>query len=131
MKPEATLRHALDGLTVVDFTQIGAGPTCTMLLADMGAKVIKVESPEGELGRGLGPGWIGEDAALYHGFNRNKLGVSLDLKKADGLAVAKRLVAQADILVESMRPGVMARLGLGHETLCGSHPGLVYCSISA
>jgi crotonobetainyl-CoA:carnitine CoA-transferase CaiB-like acyl-CoA transferase len=131
VKPDGTLRHALDGLSVVDFTQIGAGPTCTMLLADMGAKVIKVEPPEGELGRGLGPGWIGEDAALYHGFNRNKLGVSLDLKKAEGLAVARRLVAQADILVESMRPGVMARLGLGHETLRDGHPGLIYCSISA
>lgn len=125
------LRHALDGLTVVDFTQIGAGPTCTMLLADMGARVLKIESPEGELGRGLGPGWIGEDAALYHGFNRNKLGVSLDLKSPGGLAVARRLIAEADILVESMRPGVMARLGLGFEALAESHPGLIYCSISA
>jgi crotonobetainyl-CoA:carnitine CoA-transferase CaiB-like acyl-CoA transferase len=125
------LRHALDGLTVVDFTQIGAGPTCTMLLADMGARVLKIESPEGELGRGLGPGWIGEDAALYHGFNRNKLGVSLDLKTEGGVAVARRLVAGADIVVESMRPGVMARLGLGFEALAGAHPGLIYCSISA
>jgi crotonobetainyl-CoA:carnitine CoA-transferase CaiB-like acyl-CoA transferase len=125
------LRHALDGLTVVDFTQIGAGPTCTMLLADMGARVLKIESPDGELGRGLGPGWIGEDAALYHGFNRNKLGVSLDLKTEGGVAVARRLVAGADIVVESMRPGVMARLGLGFEALAGAHPGLVYCSISA
>ncbi|OUL99282.1 carnitine dehydratase [Variovorax sp. JS1663] len=125
------MRHALDGLTVVDFTQIGAGPTCTMLLADMGARVIKIESPEGELGRGLGPGWIGEDAALYHGFNRNKLGVSLDLKSPGGLAVARRLIADADILVESMRPGVMARLGLGWEALADAHPGLIYCSISA
>ena len=125
------LRHALDGLTVVDFTQIGAGPTCTMLLADMGARVLKIEAPEGELGRGLGPGWIGEDAALYHGFNRNKLGVSLDLKSPGGLQVARRLIAGADIVVESMRPGVMGRLGLGHGTLCEEHPGLIYCSISA
>ncbi|VTU20331.1 CaiB/BaiF CoA transferase family protein [Variovorax sp. RA8] len=125
------LRHALDGLTVVDFTQIGAGPTCTMLLADMGARVVKVESPGGELGRSLGPGWIGEDAALYHGFNRNKLGASLDLKTQGGVAVARRLVAGADIVVESMRPGVMSRLGLGFETLAGEHPGLIYCSISA
>lgn len=125
------LRHALDGLTVVDFTQIGAGPTCTMLLADMGARVLKIESPEGELGRSLGPGWIGEDAALYHGFNRNKLGVSLDLKTPGGAAVARRLIARADIVVESMRPGVMARLGLGFEALAGAHPGLIYCSISA
>ena len=61
------LRKALDGLTVVDFTQIGAGPTCTMLLADMGARVLKVEAPTGELGRQLGPGWIGDDSALFHG----------------------------------------------------------------
>ena len=125
------LRSALDGLTVVDFTQIGAGPTCTMLLGDMGARVIKVEAPEGELGRGLGPGWIGSDAALFCGFNRNKLGVSIDLKTPAGAAVARRLVADADILVESMRPGVMARLGLGHETLGEAFPQLIYCSISA
>jgi crotonobetainyl-CoA:carnitine CoA-transferase CaiB-like acyl-CoA transferase len=125
------LRNALDGLTVIDFTQIGAGPTCTMLLADMGARVVKVEPPGGELGRGLGPGWIGEDAALFHGFNRNKLGVSLDLKSDAGRAVARRLVAGADVLVESMRPGVMARLGLGAEELLQAQPGLVYCSISA
>jgi crotonobetainyl-CoA:carnitine CoA-transferase CaiB-like acyl-CoA transferase len=125
------LRHALDGLTVVDFTQIGAGPTCTMLMADMGARVIKVEAPEGELGRGLGPGWIGEDAALFHAFNRNKLGVALNLKSPDGLAVARRLVAGADVLVESMRPGVMTRLGLGFDELAARHPSLVYCSISA
>ena len=125
------LRKALDRLTVVDFTQIGAGPTCTMLMADMGARVIKVEPPEGELGRGLGPGWIGDDSALFHAFNRNKLGVALNLKSPDGLAVARRLVAGADVLVESMRPGVMARLGLGFAALAALHPSLVYCSISA
>ena len=125
------LRHALDGLTVIDFTQIGAGPTCTMLLADMGARVIKIEAPDGELGRGLGPAWIGADSALFHGFNRNKLGVALDLKSPQGLAVAKRLVAGAGVVVESMRPGVMSRLGLGHEQLAAEHPSLVYCSISA
>lgn len=125
------LRNALDGLTVIDFTQIGAGPTCTMLLADMGAKVIKIEPPAGELGRGLGPGWIGDDSALFHGFNRNKLGVALDLKSEAGVEVARRLVAEADIVVESMRPGVMARLGLGYAELSASRPSLIYCSISA
>ncbi|WP_454754486.1 CaiB/BaiF CoA transferase family protein [Cupriavidus necator] len=125
------LRDALDGLTVIDFTQIGAGPTCTMLLADMGARVIKVEPPGGELGRGLGPGWLGDDSALFHGFNRNKLGVALDLKSADGVAVARRLIAGADIVVESMRPGVMDRLGLGNTQLAEAHPALIYCSISA
>ncbi|SOZ18066.1 Carnitine dehydratase [Cupriavidus taiwanensis] len=125
------LRHALDGLTVIDFTQIGAGPTCTMLLADMGARVIKVEPPGGELGRGLGPGWLGDDSALFHGFNRNKLGVALDLKSPEGLAVARRMATEADIVVESMRPGVMERLGLGHAELSALNPSLVYCSISA
>ncbi|SOY66480.1 CaiB/BaiF CoA transferase family protein [Cupriavidus taiwanensis] len=125
------LRDALDGLTVIDFTQIGAGPTCTMLLADMGARVIKVEPPGGELGRGLGPGWLGDDSALFHGFNRNKLGVALDLKSPEGLAVARRMAAEADIVVESMRPGVMERLGLGHVELSALNPALVYCSISA
>ncbi len=125
------LRDALDGLTVIDFTQIGAGPTCTMLLADMGARVIKVEPPGGELGRGLGPGWLGDDSALFHGFNRNKLGVALDLKSAEGLAVARRMATEADIVVESMRPGVMERLGLGHAGLSALNPALVYCSISA
>ncbi|MGO4765663.1 CoA transferase [Cupriavidus sp. 2KB_3] len=125
------LRQALEGLTVVDFTQIGAGPTATMLMADMGARVIKVEPPGGEIGRGLGPGWIGADSALFHGFNRNKLGVSIDLKRPEGFDVARRLVATADIVVESMRPGVMARLGLGHADLAQEHPALIYCSISA
>lgn len=125
------LRQALEGLTVVDFTQIGAGPTATMLMADMGARVIKVEPPGGEMGRGLGPGWIGEDSALFHGFNRNKLGVSIDLKRPEGFDVARRLVATADIVVESMRPGVMTRLGLGHADLAQEHPALIYCSISA
>jgi crotonobetainyl-CoA:carnitine CoA-transferase CaiB-like acyl-CoA transferase len=126
-----TLRTALNGLTVLDFTQIGAGPTCTSLLGDMGARVIKVESPTGELGRGLGPAWIGDDSALYYSFNRNKRGICLDLKSADGKEAARRLAAAADIIVESMRPGVMNRLGLGYEYLRANNPGLIYCSISA
>lgn len=125
------LREALSNLTVIDFTQIGAGPTCTMLLADLGARVIKVEPPDGELGRKLGPAWIGEDSALFHGFNRNKLGLALDLKSKDGVLVAQRLIQQSDVVVESMRPGVMARLGLSYETLRASKPDLIYCSISA
>jgi crotonobetainyl-CoA:carnitine CoA-transferase CaiB-like acyl-CoA transferase len=125
------LRDALKGLTVLDFTQIAAGPTCTMLLADMGARVIKIEPPEGELGRTLGPAWVGEDSALYHGFNRGKLGVCLDLKHPDSLAIVMRMVAEADMLIESMRPGVMARLGLGYEAVAEVNPALIYCSISA
>lgn len=125
------LRTSLKGLKVIDFTQIGAGPTCTMMLADMGADVVKIESPEGEIGRTLGPPWLGDDAALFHAFNRNKRGLCLDLKLPESQAVALRLIAQADVVVESMRPGVMARLGLGHVELLLRHPHLVYCSISA
>ncbi|MDH4609161.1 CoA transferase [Pseudomonas sp. BN102] len=125
------LRDALQGLRVLDFTQIAAGPTCTMLLADMGARVIKVEAPEGDLGRSLGPAWVGDDSALYHSFNRGKLGLCLDLKQPTGLAVAQRLVAEADVLIESMRPGVMERLGLGYQAVAQLNPALVYCSISA
>ena len=109
------LRNALDGLTVIDFTQIGAGPTCTMLLADMGARVIKVEAPDGELGRSLGPGWIGQDSALYHGFNRNKLGVALDLKNADGARVARRLIAGDEAAFLREQPGAVAGLGRRHR----------------
>jgi crotonobetainyl-CoA:carnitine CoA-transferase CaiB-like acyl-CoA transferase len=125
------LRNALEGVRVLDFSQIAAGPACSMLLADMGAHVVKVEPPGGDLGRGLGPGWVGADSALFHAFNRNKQGICLDLKSQEGVAMARRLVAQADVLIESMRPGVMQRLGLGYEQLRADHPRLVYCSISA
>jgi crotonobetainyl-CoA:carnitine CoA-transferase CaiB-like acyl-CoA transferase len=125
------LRDALRGRTVLDFTQIGAGPMCTMLLADMGADVIKVEPPDGDLGRKLGPPWIGDDGAVYHGFNRNKRGLCLDLKTAEGNAAALRLAAQADVIVESMRPGVIDRLGLGYAQVAAVNAGVVYCSVSA
>jgi len=125
------IREALKGITVVDFTQIGAGPTCTMLLGDMGARVIKVEPLDGETGRGLGPAWIGDDAALFHGFNRGKQGIALNIKSAPGREVARKLVRTADIVVESMRPGAMSRAGLGYEQLRPELPRLIYCSISA
>jgi crotonobetainyl-CoA:carnitine CoA-transferase CaiB-like acyl-CoA transferase len=125
------LRNALEGIRVLDFSQIAAGPACSMMLADMGAQVIKVEPPGGDLGRTLGPGWVGEDSALFHAFNRNKQGICLDLKTEEGVAVARRIAATADVLIESMRPGVMERLGLGYEQLLNEHPHLVYCSISA
>jgi crotonobetainyl-CoA:carnitine CoA-transferase CaiB-like acyl-CoA transferase len=125
------LRQALEDLIVIDFTQIAAGPTCTMLLADMGAEVIKVEPPGGELGRALGPGWIGDDSSVFHSVNRNKLGISLDLKQPENLAAARKLIGKADVVVESMRPGAMKRLGLGFEEILAAHPRLIYCSISA
>ena len=125
------LRDALHGTKVLDFTHIGAGPTCAMLLGDMGARVIKIEPIDGDMGRRLGPPWIGSDSALFHGFNRNKLGVAIDLKHPKGRDTALRLAENADVIVESMRPGVMSRLGLGYDDVARINPGLVYCSLSA
>src|ERR1700678_2470741 len=109
------LRRALEDVVVIDFTQIVAGPTCTMLLADIGADVIKVEPPEGELGRKLGPGWIGKDSSVFYAVNRKKRGITLALKHPAARSAARKLIAKADVVVESMRPGVMRRLGLGFE----------------
>jgi crotonobetainyl-CoA:carnitine CoA-transferase CaiB-like acyl-CoA transferase len=120
---------ALEGVRVIDQTQIMAGPFCTMLLADMGADVIKVEPPDGEYTRRelpLAPG----HSASFLAVNRNKRGMTLDLKQPEGVAVLKRLVATADVLVENYRPGVAQRLGVDWETLRASNPRLVYCSIS-
>ncbi len=124
------LTHALSGLKVVDFTQIAAGPTCTLMLADMGADVIKVESVNGELGRSFVP-HIGGESVTFMSLNRNKRSVALDLKDPQHLRLCRELVATADVVVESFRPGVMQRLQLGYEVLSANHPGLIYCSVSA
>ena len=126
-------RHGgnLDGISVIDFTQIAAGPTCTMMLADRGADVIKVEAPGGDLGRTLGPPFLNGHGTIFLSLNRNKRSVVLDLKSKDDLEVARELIQKADILVESFRPGVMARLGLDYASLSELNPRLIYCSISA
>jgi crotonobetainyl-CoA:carnitine CoA-transferase CaiB-like acyl-CoA transferase len=124
-------RNILADITVIDFTALGAGPMCTMLLGDMGANVIKVEPPQGELGRTLGPGWIGEDCTAYYGFNRNKRSISIDLKSDQGRQLARRLIRTADVVVESMRPGAMKRLGLDYDSVRVDHEKVIYCSISA
>jgi len=121
---------ALDGIRVIDMTQVMAGPFCCMLLGDMGADVIKVEPPGGETTRQmefeLAPGVSGPFLAV----NRNKRGITLDLKQAEAVAVLARLVATADVLVENYRPGVARRLGIDYDTLRLVNPRLVYCSIS-
>lgn len=122
---------ALDGIRVLDLSQGAAGPICTMHLGDLGAAVVKVEPPGGEWGRRLGPPFVGDVAAAFIGMNRNKRSIVLDLKRPGGRDVVARLAAGSDVLVESFRPGVMARLGLDYETLAASHPRLVYCAISA
>ncbi len=106
-----------------------AGPYCAMVLADMGARVIKVEPPHGDTTRAMAGAVNGESAA-YNAVNRGKLGVVLDLRQAEARDAFRRLVATADILVENFRPGVMARLGLDYATLAADHPRLIYASIS-
>ncbi|VTU23069.1 Succinyl-CoA:(R)-benzylsuccinate CoA-transferase subunit BbsF [Variovorax sp. PBS-H4] len=124
------LANSLEGLKVIDFTQVMAGPTCTLCLADLGADVIKVESPVGDLARALSP-WIHGESVPYMALNRNKRSVMLDLKQPEQCQAAQQLIAKADILVESFRPGVMARLGLDYATVSAANPGLIYCSVSA
>jgi crotonobetainyl-CoA:carnitine CoA-transferase CaiB-like acyl-CoA transferase len=120
---------ALGGLRVLDLTQVMAGPYCSMLLADMGADVVKIEPPEGEYTRKeslLAPGV----SASFLAVNRNKRGITLDLKRPEGVAILRRLAATADVLVENYRPGVAERLGIGDETLRALNPRLIYCSVS-
>jgi crotonobetainyl-CoA:carnitine CoA-transferase CaiB-like acyl-CoA transferase len=122
---------ALDGVKVLDCTQILAGPFCTMMLGDMGADVIKIEKPSGgDDTRRMGPPFVGDTAAAFLMVNRNKRSLALDLKSEDGAAIFHRLVEWADVLVENLRPGAMTKLGLGYDELKGKNPKLVYCSIS-
>ena len=121
----------LSGLTVLDLTRVLSGPYCTMLLGDMGARVIKVEQPgRGDDTRAWGPPFVGSESAYFLGTNRNKESLTLDFKASDGRAILERLVARADVMVENFRPGALARLGLDYDSLARSHPRLIYCSIS-
>lgn len=122
---------ALSGLLVADFSRVLAGPYCTMLLADLGAEVVKVERPgAGDDTRAWGPPYAGGEATYFLGVNRNKRSIALDLRDDADLEVARALAARADVLVENFKPGTMDRLGLGHDALRELNPGLVYCSIT-
>ena len=123
------MTSALDGIRVLDVTQVMAGPYCAMVLCDMGADVIKVEAPAGDSSRRMA-GAEGDDSAAFNAVNRGKRGIVIDLKAASGQAVLRRLAATADVLIENYRPGVMARFGLDYRTLVEANPGLVYASIS-
>jgi len=121
----------LDGLLVLDFTRVLSGPYCTMLLADMGARVIKIEQPgRGDDTRAWGPPFLKGESAYFLSINRIKESLTLDLKHADAGRVLDRLLRQADVLVENFRPGSMERLGLGYESVARRCPRVVYCSIS-
>jgi crotonobetainyl-CoA:carnitine CoA-transferase CaiB-like acyl-CoA transferase len=121
----------LDGLMVLDFTRVLSGPYCTMLLGDMGARVIKIEHPgRGDDTRAWGPPFVKGESAYFLSINRNKESLALDLKHPSARRVLDPLLQQAGVLVENFRPGTMDRLGLGYGALAPLHPGLVYCSIS-
>ena len=109
---------ALEGVRIIDFSRVLAGPYATMLLADLGAEVVKVERPgAGDDTRAWGPPWVGEQSTYFAAVNRNKRSVALDLTTADGRDAARDLVRSADVVVQNLRPGGMARLGLGPELL--------------
>ncbi|KQR81512.1 carnitine dehydratase [Burkholderia sp. Leaf177] len=125
------IRDSLNGIRVLDFSHVVAGPVCTMTLADLGADVIKIEPLDGELGRRIGPPWIGGESAISLSVNRNKRSLAIDLKTDAGRRAVRRMAARADVVVESFRPGVMTSLGLDYDTLKADNPALVFCSISA
>jgi crotonobetainyl-CoA:carnitine CoA-transferase CaiB-like acyl-CoA transferase len=121
----------LDGITVLDLTRVLSGPYCTMLLADMGARVIKIEQPgKGDDTRAWGPPFLEGESAYFLSINRNKESVTLDFKKPDGRAILDRLIAKSDVLVENFRPGTLGKIGLDFNTVQAAHPRLVYCSVS-
>ena len=121
----------LSGMVTLDLTQILAGPMCTMVLADMGADVVKIEKPNGgDDNRRMGPPFIKDWSAGFLAVNRNKRSLALDLRNDAGRSVFRRLVEDADVVVENFRPGVMERLGLGYAELAAIKPSLVYCTIS-
>ena len=120
----------LSGVRVAEFCQVLAGPFCGALLADMGADVIKVESPDGDLMRAWAP-IVDGYSQYFASVNRNKRSAVLDLKDPQGLASARKLALSCDVLIENFRPGVMAKFGLDHATLSKTKPSLVYCSVSA
>ena len=128
----ADLAGALTGIVVLDLSRLLPGPYCTLLLSDLGAEVIKIEEPgRGDYLRQEGPRVPGtNEGYAFAMLNRNKRSVTINLKHEDGRAVFSTLLRRADVLVESFRPGVMKRLGLGYSDLKADHPGLIYCSIS-
>ena len=129
-KPESA-RAPLSGIRVLDLSRILSGPYATMVLADLGAEVIKVESPhQPDDTRSWGPPFVGGQSTYFLSINRSKLGVTLDFKKPRGLRLLERLLEDADVLVENFRPGALEKVGIDFDQIQERFPGLVYCSIS-
>src|SRR6516165_12138879 len=135
--PERTPREkgaptALDGLLVIDFTRVVAGPACTQTLADFGARVIKIENPDGgDDTRAYEHAEIGGESAAYLSLNRNKRGIALDLAVPEAREVARELISRADVVVENFSASVMEKFGLDYASVAPTNPRLVYCAISA
>jgi crotonobetainyl-CoA:carnitine CoA-transferase CaiB-like acyl-CoA transferase len=121
---------ALEGMRVLEITQVMSGPFCGLLLADLGADVIKVEKPQGDDSRRMVPPTISGESAPFMAINRNKRGISIDLKTEQGKDVFRQLAARSDVLIENFRPGTMNGLGLGYDALSAGNRSLIYCSIS-
>ncbi len=121
---------ALDGVKILDLSSALAGPYCTMMLADMGAEVIKVEPPEGDVSRSWGPPFIEGESSYFLSINRNKKSIVINLKSEKGKEIVLKLAEKCDVFVENFRPGVAKRLGVDYETVKKVNPKIIYCSIS-
>ncbi len=125
------MKGALAGIRVLDLTRALAGPYCTMMLGDMGAEVMKVESPDGgDDSRAWAPPYIGKESAYYLSCNRNKKSITLNLRSADAKKILTDLIKSSDVVVENFRPGVMAKMGFPYEILKSINPRVIFCSIT-
>jgi crotonobetainyl-CoA:carnitine CoA-transferase CaiB-like acyl-CoA transferase len=125
------MKLPLEGIVVADFSRVLAGPLATIMMADLGATVIKVEHPEhGDDTRHWGPPWAGSSSSYFEAANRSKLSVGLDLRNPTDLGLARELANRADVLVENFMAGKLAGFGLGYDDVSRENPGVVYCSIT-
>ena len=124
------MARILEDIRVLDLSHVWFGPFCTMMLGELGAEIIKVEPPWGEIGR-LGPGPLFKNVASnFYALNINKKDVAIDMKNPDGLATVKELVKRSDVVVQNMVPGAMEKLGLGYDVLRGLNPKVIYAALS-